>query len=257
MSLLIKNFCDYRSSYDSNILRGTDNPNTPRPWCLKTLIEQKSNPEYKLLDIGCGTAHKIIPLSGYFDHIVGVEPSSSMRAAAKKNIYRAKCKNISIKDGEASSLPIEENSIDLITVMLARWDVREIQRVLKPGGSVIIESVGCRDKEKLKRFFGKDDEGWRGQFLEYEIEKFLETLNQDFSPHFDKVSIKNGYWETFYEPAGIMALLKNTPTIRNYNEQKDKHALDTALSNLTKEGKITLLQNRTMLYAEGHKHSKI
>ncbi len=85
MSLNILNHCHYQTGYDSSLLRGKDDPSTPRPWDLWQLIQSHGNKNSILLDIGCGSAFKLIPLARYFKAIIAVEPSDEMRALAKKS----------------------------------------------------------------------------------------------------------------------------------------------------------------------------
>jgi hypothetical protein len=60
----------YISQYDSAKLRGVDVLSN-RPWNLTDEILKYSAPCSNLLDIGCGTAFKLIPLSPSFNNIIG------------------------------------------------------------------------------------------------------------------------------------------------------------------------------------------
>ena len=141
MSLSVINHCNYQKGYDSSLLRGRDNPSTPRPWDLGKLIQSHGNKNSTLLDIGCGSAFKLIPLSPYFKRITGVEPSDEMRSLAQKKVTNNDINNISIKAGVSADLPIPDNSIDVVTVMLARWNAGEIHRVLKKNGVLLLNKL--------------------------------------------------------------------------------------------------------------------
>lgn len=238
----------YNSKYDSELLRGKDDPLTPRPWNLAQKIIDIAGPKKILVDIGCGTAFKLLPLAKHFKYIIGVEPSESMLKAASKNTNDYK--NISFIKAIGEQLPIESQSVDVVTCMLSRWNVAEIQRVLKPGGEVIIEHIGCEDKKEFKLLFGKDESGFRGQYINFELSDFINEYRNSFTKFFAEIEIKLGYWNTFYSEEGLMELLQFTPTIRNFDLENDKEAVEKAIKQFSTENGIKLTQHRIFIYAK-------
>ena len=94
----------------------------------------------KGIEIGIGTGRFALP----FDIKEGVEPSSVMRNLALK-------KGLKVYDGIAEALPLADGLYDfaiMVTTICFVDDVRksfrEINRILKPGGNVII---GLVDRE--------------------------------------------------------------------------------------------------------------
>ncbi|SRR5579883_665069 len=242
----------YVSNYDSTKLRGMDDPLTPRPWNLSDEIIKIASADKKLLDIGCGTAFKLIPLAPYYAEIIGVDISQDMVNAAKILVKKNKLPNLKIIHGDSSHLPFANNTFDVITCMVSCWDIPEIFRVLKPEGVVIIEHIGCEDKKEFKLLFGKDEQGWRGQFLDYQKDEFLDSFYKKFSLLFNSVSITEGYWRTLYSPDGLLELLKFTPTIRNFNLNSDIPIFQKWLAQLENKEKIPLIQNRILIKAKNH-----
>src|SRR3990167_2266443 len=159
MSLKTKNNHNYESTYDSSLLRGIDDPKTPRPWDLFNEIKKYASLENILLDVGCGTAFKLVPLSPYLHQIIGLDISDSMLLAAKYNIQRKKISNIQFVKATSENLPFLTKSMDIITSMLGRCDIKELATALKPNGIVIIEHIGCEDKKDFKKLFEKDSLG--------------------------------------------------------------------------------------------------
>ncbi len=239
----------YTSQYNSSIIRGTDDKNSDRPWNLLNEIINYSENKNTLLDIGCGTASKTILLSQYFKKIIGIDISESMAKAAIKLCQHKNLSNTTIVQGNSNKLPFANNSFDLVTCMLSKWDLKEILRVLKPNGHIIVEHIGCEDKKDFKYIFGKDSLGWRGQFLEFNEKEYIKNFFDLFSAYFNKVFIKNGFWKTTYTKKGILKLLKHTPTIRNYNYYLDKQFIKKALENFKTHQGITLIQNRVLIHA--------
>ena len=134
--------------------------------------------------------------------------------------------------------------------MLSRWNINELYRVLKPHGVVVIEHIGCEDKKEFKFLFGKDKDGWRGQFIKFQREEYLQYYQNIFNKLFDSVSIQNGYWNTSYTEQGLLDLLKFTPTIRNFDLNRDESALKYAIKIFNTPNGIELTQNRILIYAK-------
>lgn len=176
--------------------------------------------------------------------------SEDMVHAAKMHIEKNDAKKIRIIQANSFKLPFPDHTFDVISCMVSRWDVQEIARVLKPDGVVVIEHIGCEDKKDFKIMFGKDDEGWRGQFLDFQKEAYLESFDQAFHHYFNSVTIKNGFWRTHYSEEEILGLLQYTPTIRNFNVDRDCLALQTAIDYCKTDQGITLMQNRILIHAK-------
>lgn len=241
---------EYIAKYDSELLRGIDDKQAPRPWDLQKRLIELASKDKNLLDIGCGTAFKLIPLVNFFNAIHAIDPSQSMLNAATQNILTHHINNIFLQEGKGENLPFENNSFDVVSCMLSRWEVSEIHRVLKSNGDVIVEHIGCEDKKKFKELFGKDENGWRGQFINYSTNDYIKMYQELFEKYFNHVTIINGYWNTHYSLQGIEELLKYTPSIRNYNEQKDAGAVKQAYQLFKTQSGITLQQNRILIHAK-------
>lgn len=246
----------YTNKYDSENLRGIDDPNHPRPWNLTEIILNQLSAESTLLDIGCGTGFKLIPFAQHCKRIYGIDISTSMIQAAKKLTHTSAINNIISIQADSNFLPFPENSMDVITCMLSRWTIAELHRVIKSSGTLIVEHVGCEDKKDFKTFFGKDEEGWRGQFLNYSLMNYIESYQTLFNNYFETVEIINGYWFTFYTEQGIIELLQHTPTIRNFNKDNDKNNMISAINKFKTPKGIRLQQNRVLIYAKNPKKIK-
>ncbi|WP_456846305.1 class I SAM-dependent methyltransferase [Cellulomonas sp. P5_C6] len=97
-------------------------------------------PGSRALDVGCGpgalTAQLVAVLG--VDAVVGVEPSASFVAAA-----RARLPGVQVLVGEAESLPLPDDAVDLTVAQLVVHfladpvaGLREMARVTRPGGVV-------------------------------------------------------------------------------------------------------------------------
>ncbi len=238
----------YTEEYESELLRGY---NEGKPWDLIHEVKSIINSQDKLLDIGCGTASKLIKIASdsNYKEIIGLEPNKRMRDKAQENVLRSNFENIKIVDGLAENLPFKEDEFDIVTVMVAPHNTTEIYRVLKPGGYAIVEKIGDRDKWDFKILFGKDSEGFRGQFCDYSKgERAIEYKNE-FSQKFNSVSIVNGFWKTYYSLEGLMLLFEETPTIRDFNRIQDLSIVNEIEKKYMTEKGIVTTQNRILIKA--------
>ena len=239
---------NYSENYESPAIRGHDEP---RPWSLIEEIRKFSTIDKNLLDIGCGTAFKIIPLASSIEYIIGLEPNLRMRAKALQNIRDNKINNIHIAGGLAQHLPFDNNSFDLVTVVLLnKYDIGEIYRVLKPNGHAIIETIGERDKHDIKLEFGSDEYGLRGQLSDLVENTVAEQNKTEFEALFSEVSVTNGFWKTYYSLEQLIQLLSQTPTIRNFDINKDLSIVDSVYKKFSMKQGMVATQHRVLIVAK-------
>ena len=96
------------------------------------------------LDAACGTgaqAEQLVDAFGY--EVIGVDASEAMLAVA-----RAKLPSARFEQGRLQSLPLDDESVDVVTCSLALTHVAELgpviaemARVLRPGGAVVLADM--------------------------------------------------------------------------------------------------------------------
>lgn len=114
-----------------------------------------------ILDIGCGggMAVNILARKAYNGKIYGIDYSEDMVSLARKvNKNLINQGQVEISQGSVSDLPFTDNSFDLVTAFetLYFWpnlsdDLKEIKRVLKPGGVLLICNEAYKDIKFEKR----------------------------------------------------------------------------------------------------------
>jgi ubiquinone/menaquinone biosynthesis C-methylase UbiE/DNA-binding transcriptional ArsR family regulator len=110
-----------------------------------------------LLDIGTGTGRMLELFSGLAGRAVGIDQSAAMLAIARSNLEKHAIRNAQVKQGDVYALPVERDSYDLVVLhqVLHFLDdparaVREMRRVLAPGGRLLIVDFAPHEQEFLR-----------------------------------------------------------------------------------------------------------
>ena len=114
-------------------------------WGLKNISIEK---HYTILDVGCGGGRTVSKLaaSATEGKVYGVDYSEASVAASKKtNASMIEMGRVEIQLGSVSQLPFPDGMFDLVTAVETHFwwpnlpgDMREVFRVVKPGGRLII-----------------------------------------------------------------------------------------------------------------------
>lgn len=104
--------------------------------------------DFTLLDIGCGGGRTIQKLAAIATEgkIYGVDyASGSVAASRNKNAAAISAGRVNIQQGSVSRLPLADDTFDVATAIETQYywpdllnDMREILRVLKAGGTLLI-----------------------------------------------------------------------------------------------------------------------
>jgi ubiquinone/menaquinone biosynthesis C-methylase UbiE len=110
-------------------------------WCEAVARHLDPRPGTRLLDLGAGTGTWARCFTDWYDgiEVIAVEPAGAMRA---------RCVHPRVLAGDATRIPLADSSVDaawLCTVIHhvpdLRAAARELRRVLRPGGPVLIRSA--------------------------------------------------------------------------------------------------------------------
>jgi ArsR family transcriptional regulator len=115
-------------------------------------------------DLGAGTGHISLVLAPHVRKVIAVDDSAAMLNAARKRLDGIR--NIELRRGDLSALPLGDAELDvaILNLVLAyvaepEAALREVHRVLKPGGRVLIVDMLPHDREDIAQEMGHF---WRG-----------------------------------------------------------------------------------------------
>ena len=145
---------DIASNYD----RGRDHgPEFLELWMDVVSAHVKDQDTKTILDLGCGTGRFTEALRTRFDaDVFGIDPSEKMLEQARSKQPDGR---IRYETGRAESIPLPDNSVDLIFMSMIFHHVadhplaaRECRRVLRNGGTVFVRT-GTRERISTYPYF--------------------------------------------------------------------------------------------------------
>lgn len=160
---------------------------------LERLIEwaRKLAPA-RALDIATGGGHTALALAGVVRRVVAADLTGAMLTAARQFIRGRGMENVEFVGGDVEQLPFKDESFDLVTCRIAPHHfpevllaVRQVARVLKPGGSFLLQDI-----------LGHDDP---------ELAALLTELERRRDPTHVR-AYRKAEWETFLRGAGLTVI---------------------------------------------------
>ncbi len=140
--------------------------NLDEGWRNKAAREVLSNKPHRVLDLCCGTADltmHIARMAPQGTKIFGLDFSHTMLERAKQKTAVFGEGRVQLLQGDAGNMPFEDNFFDSVGIAFgfrnltfenpdAQLHIREVLRVLKPGGRFVIVETS-QPKAKFIRFF--------------------------------------------------------------------------------------------------------
>lgn len=132
--------------------------------------------EWVVADVGCGTGNGAELLAPHVREVIAIDQSGPMLEAAKKRLKGFS--NVRFADGPIEALPLRDASVDAAVCLLVLHHVREVDdalrelfRVIRPGGRVLIVDMFEHDRETYRHTMGHVHLGFRGEALTAGLER--------------------------------------------------------------------------------------
>lgn len=147
------------------------------------------------LDLGCGTGELLGHLAPFADKLIGVDCSPEMLAESETKL-RTKGIDVNIRLGELEHLPLRDNEADLAVLSMVLHHltnpedgIKEVSRILEPGGILILADFAKHDMESLRTEYGDRWLGFTDDFIEKILDKngFRITAKKEYKLSTDLV----------------------------------------------------------------------
>lgn len=145
----------------------------------------------RVLDLACGPANQLAQIAALHPdaHFVGVDIASGMLALAQQNLQRRHLHHVSLAQADITNLSaFDDASFDAVTCTLGlhhlsdeaalRQTLREVQRVLEPGGGIYLADFGRLKRAASQRYFANDRAAEQTPLF---TEDYLNSLRAAFS----------------------------------------------------------------------------
>lgn len=113
-----------------------------------------------MLDIATGGGHTANAFAPLVKNITAVDLTAEMLEAAKKFINENGHTNVDFVQGDAEQLPFPEKSFDIVSCRIAPHHfphvdrfIKEVHRVLKPGGQFLLDDNVVPENEAYDHFY--------------------------------------------------------------------------------------------------------
>jgi ArsR family transcriptional regulator len=139
-------------------------------WAVLGLID----PALVVGDLGCGTGQLAETVAPHVKRVIAVDGSPDMLDAARRRL--ADVANVEVRQGDLESLPLDNDALDAAMLSLVlhyspdpALALREVARVIRPGGRVLIVDMLPHEREEYQQQMGHV---WLG-FSDRQITRFL------------------------------------------------------------------------------------
>jgi SAM-dependent methyltransferase len=117
------------------------------------------DPTWVIGDLGCGTGALTAAFAPHVAQVHAVDASSAMLAAARARLER--WPHVQVHEGVLEQLPLADRTLDVAVLSLVLHHVadpqralREVARVLRPGGRLLITDMRAHDRTEYQQQMG-------------------------------------------------------------------------------------------------------
>ena len=112
------------------------------------------------VDLGCGTGNVLQAMLGKAKNVIGVDGSARMLELARRRFVSERDR-LSLRIGDLAHLPLRDGEADFASLNMVLHHVpapgevlREIRRVLAPGGALVLTDFNRHEDERMRLEYG-------------------------------------------------------------------------------------------------------
>jgi ubiquinone/menaquinone biosynthesis C-methylase UbiE len=113
----------------------------------------------RVLDVATGGGHTALAFAGIARRVIAYDLTEPMLQAARGHVRGRHAANVEFVAGDATALPFRDGSFDVVTCRTAAHHfpdvgaaLRQIHRVLRPGGSLLLQDILGHDDADANAF---------------------------------------------------------------------------------------------------------
>jgi ubiquinone/menaquinone biosynthesis C-methylase UbiE len=113
----------------------------------------------RVLDVATGGGHTALAFAGIARRVIAYDLTEPMLQAARGHVRGRGAANVEFVAGDAAALPFDDGAFDVVTCRTAAHHfpdvagaVRQIHRVLRPGGSLLLQDILGHDDAEANAF---------------------------------------------------------------------------------------------------------
>jgi len=174
-------------------------------WVLPTLLDlvmrQRQMQKYRralipaargrVLEVGIGSGLNLPLYASGVKAVVGLDPSRRLLAMAQRRAAKA-IAPVELLQGSATEIPLDDDSIDTLVMTWTLCSIpdplaalREMRRVLKPGGTLLFVEHGLSPEPGVARWQHRLTPVWRhvagGCHLDRRVDELIRAAGFEFS----------------------------------------------------------------------------
>ena len=162
----------------------------------------------RVLEVGFGAGHNLpFYIPGKVTHLWALEPAAEMSERAKARLAEARIP-VELLKSDALGIPLDDGAADTVVITYTLCSVRtpsaalrEIRRVLKPGGKLLFAEHGEAPDADVRRHQRRITSFWRSVCGGCEVGRPIPQLIADAG--FEIADMKSGYLEQTWRPMGF------------------------------------------------------